>query len=78
MNTVRGIFAPIATAFDASGEVNYDVFAENVRSFGATKLAGLVVLGSNGEFTLLSHDEKVKLVETARKHLPSDKKIDQQ
>ena len=75
MNTVRGIFAPIATAFDASGEVNYDVFAENVRSFGATKLAGLVVLGSNGEFTLLSHDEKVKLVETARKHLPSDKKI---
>ncbi len=75
MNTVRGIFAPIATAFDASGEVNYDIFAENVRAFGATKLAGLVVLGSNGEFTLLAHDEKVKLVETARKHLPSGKKI---
>ena len=56
MNTVRGIFAPIATAFDASGEVNYDVFAENVRAFGATKLAGLVVLGSNGEFTLLAYD----------------------
>ncbi|GAB1428604.1 dihydrodipicolinate synthase family protein [Aminivibrio sp.] len=75
MNKVKGIFAPIATAFDASGEVNYNVFAENVEAFGKTKLAGLVVLGSNGEFTLLSHDEKVKLVETARKHLPKDKMI---
>ena len=34
MKTVRGIFAPIATAFDASGEVNYNVFAENVEAFG--------------------------------------------
>jgi 4-hydroxy-2-oxoglutarate aldolase len=72
---VRGIFAPIATAFDASGEVDYSVFAENTVSFGATKLSGLVVLGSNGEFTLLSHEEKVKLVETARNHLPAEKMV---
>jgi 4-hydroxy-2-oxoglutarate aldolase len=72
---VRGIFAPIATAFDASGEVDYSTFAENTVAFGATKLSGLVVLGSNGEFTLLSHDEKVKLVETARNHLPAEKMV---
>ena len=75
MKKVHGIFAPIATAFDASGEVDYSVFAENTVSFGATKLSGLVVLGSNGEFTLLSHEEKVKLVETARNHLPADKMV---
>ena len=34
-----------------------------------------MVLGSNGEFTLLSHEEKVKLVETARNHLPADKMV---
>ncbi|MDD3514725.1 MAG: dihydrodipicolinate synthase family protein [Synergistaceae bacterium] len=72
---VRGIFAPIATAFDASGEVDYSTFAENTVVFGATKLSGLVVLGSNGEFTLLSHEEKVKLVETARNHLPAEKMV---
>ncbi len=72
---VRGIFAPIATAFDASGEVDYSTFAENTVAFGATKLSGLVVLGSNGEFTLLSHEEKVKLVETARNHLPAEKMV---
>lgn len=75
MSSVRGIFAPIATAFGASGEVDYKVYAENVETFGKTKLAGLVILGSNGEFTLLSHEEKVKLVEMARKHLPADKKV---
>ena len=75
MKKVHGIFAPIATAFDASGEVDYSTFAENTVAFGATKLSGLVVLGSNGEFTLLSHEEKVKLVETARNHLPADKMI---
>ena len=72
---VRGIFAPIATAFDASGEVDYSTFAENTVAFGATKLSGLVVLGSNGEFTLLSHEEKVKLVETAKNHLPAEKMV---
>ena len=75
MKKVHGIFAPIATAFDASGDVDYSVFAENTVTFGATKLSGLVVLGSNGEFTLLSHEEKVKLVETARNHLPADKMV---
>ena len=75
MKKVHGIFAPIATAFDASGEVDYSTFAENTVVFGATKLSGLVVLGSNGEFTLLSHEEKVKLVETARNHLPADKMV---
>ncbi len=75
MRKVHGIFAPIATAFDASGEVDYGTFAENVKTFGATKLAGLVVLGSNGEFTMLSHDEKVKLVKTARENLPREKMV---
>lgn len=75
MSSVRGIFAPIATAFNAAGDVDYEVYAQNVRAFGATKLAGLVILGSNGEFTLLSHEEKVKLVEVAKKNLPEGKRV---
>jgi 4-hydroxy-2-oxoglutarate aldolase len=43
--------------------------------FNKTKLAGLVVLGSNGEFALLSHEEKTQLVAFVRKHLVSNKKI---
>lgn len=75
MRKVHGIFAPIATAFDASGEIDYGTYAENVKTFGATKLAGLVILGSNGEFTMLSHEEKVKLVKAARENLPKEKMV---
>ncbi|MDI9369984.1 MAG: dihydrodipicolinate synthase family protein [Synergistaceae bacterium] len=75
MRCVRGIFAPIATAFDESGEVDLEVFSQNVRDLGATKLAGLVVLGSNGEFAMLSLEEKVRLVATAEEHLPSGKML---
>ena len=74
-NPLRGIFAPIATAFDASGALDEGAFGENVASFGATALAGLVVLGSNGEFPLLSHEEKVRLVKVARQRLPAQKTV---
>jgi 4-hydroxy-2-oxoglutarate aldolase len=72
---LRGIFAPVATAFDASGDLDEGAFARNVERFGATGLAGLVVLGSNGEFALLSPDEKVRLVEIARQRLPAQKTV---
>lgn len=72
---LRGIFAPVATVFDDCGELDLDGFAENVAAYGATGLAGLVVLGSNGEFALLSGNEKVRLVERARRRLPAPKRV---
>ena len=59
MKKPHGIFAPIATIFDESGDLDLKRFGENVKKFSETKLSGLVVLGSNGEFTLLSYHEKV-------------------
>ena len=44
--------------FDESGGLDLKGF-ENVKKFSETKLSGLVVLGSNGEFALLSYHEKV-------------------
>jgi len=69
----HGIFAPIATIFDESGDLDLKRFRENVRKFSETKLSGLVVLGSNGEFTLLSYHEKVALVKAAREVIAKDK-----
>jgi 4-hydroxy-2-oxoglutarate aldolase len=70
---IRGVFAPIATAFDSDGNLNLSAYSENVAKFGETRLAGLVVLGSNGEFALLNYEEKVKLLEVTRKKLPAGK-----
>lgn len=75
MKRISGIFAPLSTPFDASGAVDGPAFEENVEKYGQTGLAGLVVLGSNGEFALLDEEEKGALVEAARRRLPREKKI---
>ncbi len=49
----KGIFAPIATPF-VNDRIAWDKLEENMEKWAASGLAGLVVLGSNGEFQLLS------------------------
>ncbi len=75
MSDIRGIFAPVGTTFDGDGNLDLQKYGENARKFSQTGLAGLVILGSNGEFVMLNMKEKVTLVETARKAVSSSMKI---
>ena len=75
MKRIEGIFAPIATPFDGNGDIDFGRFAENLEKYGRTGLAGIVALGSNGEFAMLSHREKLDVVEAVRKGLPEDKTV---
>jgi 4-hydroxy-2-oxoglutarate aldolase len=59
---LRGVFAPIATPFTDSGDVALESLAVNLDRLGTSDLAGLVVLGSNGEACYLSAEEKIDLV----------------
>jgi len=74
MHHFQGIYAPIATPF-FKGEIDWDALKHNIEFYNKSKLAGLVVLGSNGEFAMLTYDEKVAMVSFVRKHLHNDKKI---
>src|SRR5690554_4054240 len=69
-----GIYAPIATPFQ-NDEIDYQALKFNLERYSATGLAGLVVLGSNGEFALLDMDEKMRLVEFVRQHTAPGKRI---
>ena len=69
-----GIYAPIATPFEGDN-IAYDKLQANLEKYSKSRLAGVVVLGSNGEFALLSHQEKVELIGFVRKHLAADKKV---
>lgn len=71
----RGIFAPIPTPFDGSGEIYWDKLKENLHWWGKTALAGVVVCGSNGEAALLDGMEKERLFAFVRANLPSAKKV---
>ncbi len=70
---MAGIFPPIPTPFDASGELDWKALASNFKQWSAYPLAGYVVLGTNGEFPYLSEAEKLAYLEAARKHIPPGK-----
>jgi len=59
---LSGIFAPICTPF-VDQAVSYPQMTSNMRKYRESSLAGLFVLGSNGESKSLSEAEKLKLLE---------------
>jgi 4-hydroxy-2-oxoglutarate aldolase len=71
--SLSGIYPPVPTPFDAEGSVAHDRLAENIAKWCATPVAGLVVLGSNGEFTYLNDQEKLDVLRTARAAIPKGK-----
>jgi 4-hydroxy-2-oxoglutarate aldolase len=73
MKKIEGVFAPIATPFRTDGNIDFEKFAANLAKFDKTGLAGIVALGSNGEFTMLSHQEKLDLIQAIRKGLSKEK-----
>ena len=70
---VEGVFAPISTPFKDDGSIDWDMYSRNLSKFSKTSIAGIVSLGSNGEFTMLSFEEKLKLVSATKKELSKDK-----
>lgn len=73
MKDIRGIFAPIPTLFKEDGTIDWDHLKANIERLGQSRLAGLVVMGSNGEFVSLLEEEKVELMKFVRKVLPAHK-----
>jgi len=65
---LSGIFPPITSPFDADGELLVDRFRDNLIKWADAPLAGLTVLGSNGEAHYLSDQERLTLVKEARRH----------
>ncbi len=71
--SLKGVFPPIPTPFDAQGEVDHQALASNLERWNQYNLAGYVVLGSNGEAVYLTEEEKLRVWETAREAIPSSK-----
>jgi len=65
---LRGIFPPLVTPFQDDGAIDLSGFEGNLERYLAFDLAGYLVLGSNGEAQALSEDEKLRLIEAARRH----------
>lgn len=71
----HGIYAPIPTPFNSSGEIAWGKLRENLNWWAKSSLHGLVVAGTNGEAVLLEDDEKAELFSFVRENFPGEKKI---
>ena len=58
----NGIYTPIVTPFKEDESIDFEKLKYNLDIWGKTQLDGIVVLGSNGEFIYLSHEEKLEVV----------------
>lgn len=62
------ILCPLVTPYDEKEEVNYEAYGELIEYLIANDLCdSLIVTGTTGEASLLTFDERVKLMETALK-----------
>lgn len=64
---LRGVIIPVATPFDAANDERIDQAAleYNFGLWGATGVAGFMVLGTNGEFKAVDDDESRTVIATA-------------
>ncbi len=62
----------MVTPFDETGAIQYDSFERNIDKYIEAGIEGFLVLGSNGESVYLEHSEKLKLIEAARRRVPSN------
>jgi dihydrodipicolinate synthase/N-acetylneuraminate lyase len=72
--SLEGVYIPVPTPFrgeDVAGEW----LADNLRRWNATALSGYVVLGSTGEFPMLSEAERDRVLVAAREAIPRDKRF---
>ncbi|MBS4029228.1 MAG: dihydrodipicolinate synthase family protein [Ignavibacteriales bacterium] len=72
MKKLHGVIPPIATPF-INQELAVDKLKENIQKLLQTDLAGILVLGSNGESVMLNEKEKLQVVEAAREVVPANK-----
>ena len=72
MPELEGVFIPVPTPFRGEA-VALDRLKANLARWNETALAGYVVLGSTGEFPLLTEAEKDAVLVAARAAIPREK-----
>ena len=70
---LAGIFPPLPTSFDRDENLMPDKIRLNISKLLKYDLAGILILGSNGEQVMLSETEKIKAIAAAREAVPADR-----
>ena len=64
-----GIYPPLTTPFLSNESIAYDQLAANLDRYARIPFAGIVVLGSNGEYPFMEREEKLQVVKFVRDYV---------
>lgn len=70
---LSGIFPPVPTIFSDDGSLDLNRFQDNVQRLCETGIAGVVILGSNGEYVYLTESEKREVIRAGIEAVPEGK-----
>lgn len=73
MLDIKGIYPPLPTSFDINEELAIDKIKSNIQHLLKFDLAGILVLGSNGELVMLTEEEKERVYAAAREEIPDNR-----
>ncbi len=73
MTLLRGVYPPVPTFFDENEDLDLAIFRTHVMWLAEHALAGILVLGSNGEAIHLSNEERITMIRTAREIIDAAK-----
>jgi 4-hydroxy-2-oxoglutarate aldolase len=72
---LSGVFPPIPTPFEIDGQLALERLDENLSRWNGLPLRGYVAGGSNGEFPLLSIDERIEVVRAVRRTAAAERLV---
>ncbi|PSN40902.1 hypothetical protein C0J52_18726 [Blattella germanica] len=70
---LSGIMPPIPTPFNEDESIAYAKLSSNFQHWEKMPFQGYVVQGSNGEYPLLTTEERIEMVKQVRQLIPKDK-----
>ncbi len=73
MLKIEGVIPPLPTSFDQNEELAPAKIKSNIKKLSRYNLSGFLILGSNGEMVMLTHEEKIKAYNAAREAIEGDK-----
>lgn len=74
-NLSGGIYPPLPTFFDEQERLDLATLRRHIQRIAGSGIAGIVLMGSNGEAVHLTSDERRQVIETARQVAGSDMPI---
>lgn len=73
MTTIRGVLCPTVTLFDEAGRIDIEGNADHVGRLLKAGLQGTVPMGTMGECTHLTMEERKRVIEAAQEATPAGK-----